>query len=357
MRRRLPGPVCGFTRSEYTCGVGRVHRESACGTSPRGWGACGQNRGGELGRVIHAIVNPRSGAGWTRWRWPRIAQRLDGAGVVVRSYVTSAPDEATRLTRDLLCAGVPEILSVGGDGTANEVANGFLRDGRPIAPDAVLSLMPTGTGHDFARSLGIASTTDALAALLDGHVRAVDVGWIDYRGPDGRAQRCFVNAADVGIGAVAAARINRSSKLLGGFLTYLVGAARTIVTARPRLARVVIDGVPVLDGPVQMILIANGGFHAGGMRMAPGASLTDGQFEVLVLQGVPRTALLGSILPRAYRGTHIRHPAIVYGRGREVEVSADEPLPFEMDGESPGTTDLTARVLPGALRVRVPHAA
>jgi diacylglycerol kinase family enzyme len=196
-----------------------------------------------------------------------------------------------------------------------------------------------------------------VAALLDGRVCAVDVGWIEYRGPDGRAQRGFVNAADVGIGAVAAARINRSSKLLGGFLTYLVGAARTIVTAHPRLARVVVDGGTGVDGPVQMILIANGAFHAGGMRMAPGASLTDGQFDVLVLQGVPRTALLGAILPRAYRGTHIRHPAIMYRRGREVAVSADEPLLFEMDGESPGTTDLTARVLPGALRVRVPHAA
>ena len=309
-----------------------------------------------MGKVIHAIVNPRSGAGWTRWRWPRIAQRLDDAGVAVRSYVTSAPDEATRITRELLRAGVREILSVGGDGTANEVANGFLRDGRPIAPDAVLSIMPTGTGHDFARSLGIAGTGEAVAALLDGSVCTVDVGLIEYCGPDGRDQRCFVNAADVGLGAVAAARINRSHKLLGGFLTYLVGATRAIVTAYPRLARVVVDGVALIDGPVQMILIANGGFHAGGMRMAPRASPTDGQFDVLVLQGVARSALLLSILPRAYRGTHVQHPAIIYRRGCEVAVSADEPLLFEMDGESPGTTDLTARVLPGALRVRVLHA-
>jgi len=308
-----------------------------------------------LANELHAIVNPIAGSGCTRRRWPRLAATLGAIGWQVRSYVTSAPGDATRIARSLLHAGARELLSVGGDGTANEIANGFFGDGEAFSPEAVLSIMPTGTGHDFGRSVGIRDTSEAVAALSAGRVCPVDVGFADYHVGDRRQSRCFINAADVGIGAVAAAKINRSRKLAGGFLTYLFGAVRAIVTFQARSAQVVVDGATLSDGPISMVLIANGRFHAGGMRMAPTAQMADGFLEVLVLRKVSRLALLLSLLPRAYAGTHVRHPGIRYARGRDVQVRATG-LPLEMDGEQPGTTDVRIRVLPRALRVRVPRA-
>jgi len=306
---------------------------------------------------IHAIVNPASGAGRTRLRWPRLARRIEALGARVYSYFTQGPGDATRIARCLLERGVRELLSVGGDGTANEVANGFFSDGEALRADAILSVMPTGTGHDFARSLGIRSVAQAVETLRNGVVTRIDLGLASYRGAGGRETRCFVNAADVGLGAATAAAINRSRKILGGLLTYLLGAVRGIVLFEPDLAQVTVDGGRVSEGPTHMVLIANGRFHAGGMRMAPGARMSDGLLEVLVLEQVSRLALVATILPRAYAGTHVTHRAIRQQRGREVEVRAPRALPFEMDGEQPGTTDLRIRILPNALSVRVPPAA
>lgn len=301
---------------------------------------------------VHAIVNPTSGNGRARRLWPQVAARLRAEGITVWEHQTAGPGDATRLARDLAGKGARELVVVGGDGTLNEVVNGLFDDGRPLAPDAVLSLVPCGTGRDFSRSLGIRGTDHAVSVLTGGKTYAVDVGRISYTDGGAPRDRYFVNVADVGLGAETAALLNRSSKALGAFLAYFLGAARTILTFRGHVARVVVDGTTVFHGPIGMVVLANGRYHAGGMDIAPMASLTDGLFEILVLREVPRRILLGSLLPRVYRGRHIGHTAVLHLTGREVVVEAEGDLLFECDGEQPGATDIRAVVLPRALQVR-----
>jgi len=301
---------------------------------------------------VDAIINPASGNGRTQRVWPGVAGRLRARGITVREHLTSAPGDATRLARDLVLGGAREILVAGGDGTLNEVVNGLFDDGRALAPDVVVSVVPCGTGRDFSRSLGIRNTDHALSVLTDGKVYTVDVGRITYQEDGAARNRYFLNVADVGLGAETAALLNRSSKALGPFLAYFLGAARTILTFRGHVARVVVDGQTIFHGPIGMVVLANGRYHAGGMDMAPMASLTDGLFEVLVLREVPRRILLGSLLPRVYRGRHIGHAAVLHLTGREVMVEAEGTLLFECDGEQPGATDIRAVVLPRSLRVR-----
>ncbi|HET9015074.1 MAG TPA: diacylglycerol kinase family protein [Thermomicrobiaceae bacterium] len=304
-------------------------------------------------RQIDAIVNPVAGHGRTRRRWPGVRERLAALGFDIRVHETTGPDHATTIARDLLLEGSRDILVVGGDGTVNEVVNGFFTDGAPIAPDATLGVVPGGTGRDFCRSLGIRSLDDALASLALGRVTRIDVGRITYQHGEDRIDRYFVNVADVGLGAETAAYLNsRSSKALGGFLAYLVGAARTMLVFQGRPARVVVDGQEVHNGPIAIAVLANGRYFAGGMFIAPMASLTDGKFEILILRDVPRRVLLGSLLPRVYLGKHVGHPDVVHLQGVELEVTGVDHLPFQVDGEQPGTTDLRAVILPGALSVR-----
>lgn len=305
-------------------------------------------------RDLHVIVNPMSGNGRARRMWPTLSQRMRSRGFTVWGHVTGGPGEATRIARDLIRDGARELAVVGGDGTVNETVNGCFDPKTHTAADVVLSVIPCGTGRDFARSLGIRTAEQAVDLLEDGSVCPVDVGVISYQDGDGSRNRYFVNVADVGLGAETAAFINRSSKALGGFLAYLVGAARTILVFQGRHARVTVDGVLVHDGETSMVVLANGRFHAGGMDIAPMASMTDGQFDILILHRVSKAILLGSLLPRVYRGTHIGHRAVRHLKGRAVEIQAVDHLPFEVDGEQPGTTDLRAEVLPRALRVRVP---
>jgi len=95
---------------------------------------------------IHAIVNPVAEGGRAGRRWPAVAARLGTIAHTVRCHVTSGPGEATQSARDVLHAVVREVLSIGGDGTTNEIVNGFFHDSDAMAPEAVLSIMPLGTG-------------------------------------------------------------------------------------------------------------------------------------------------------------------------------------------------------------------
>jgi diacylglycerol kinase (ATP) len=246
------------------------------------------------------------------------------------------------------------VVVVGGDGTLNEVVNGIVADDNVSTADVVVSLIPCGTGKDFARSLGIRSPEHAVEVITSGTIKSVDIGSISFTQSGERARRFFVNVADVGLGAETAAWMNHSSKRLGGFLGYLVAATRTILVFAGRPARVTIDNVVVHDGPVGMIVLANGKYFAGGMLIAPTASLCDGKFDIFILDDVPKHTLLLSLLPRVYRGKHVGHAAVRHFQGAEVEIQSAEQLPFEVDGEQPGSTDIHAYVRQGALKMRSP---
>ncbi len=300
---------------------------------------------------LFVVVNPVAGAGKTRRRWPALAAELEERGFRLQPYFTEGPGMATVKVREWLQRGVRHVVAVGGDGTVNEVANGFFCNGQPVAGEAVLSVIPCGTGHDFARSVGVGTVSDALNALAHGNVRSIDAALAAFYQGGQRVTRFFFNAADVGLGAAAAAAVNRSRKLIGGLWTYVAGTVRALWSFRCVATEVVVDGQPLSSGPTEMVLVANGGFHAGGMRMAPMADPSDGLLEVLVLRQVSRVNLLFSLLPRVLNGRHLGHPALAHTRGRRVVVCSAQPLLFEMDGEQPGTTDVTIEVVPSALQV------
>ena len=302
---------------------------------------------------LRVIINPVSGAGWTGRNWPALAERLEAMGWRLHCHITAAPGEATAVVAHWLRSGAREILSVGGDGTANEVANGFFAEGRPLAPDAVLSVLPAGTGRDFARNLGLLRMADALAALAGQRVGVIDVGRALVREHGRERERCFLNAADMGVGALAAARAAGRRKRLGGGFTYLFSAVQAIRTFQPQTARVLVDGALLSQGATAVVLIANGRFHGGGIPVAPLARMDDGRLDVFVLPAVSRARLALSLLPQVRRGRHMGHPAVRHAQGQAVQVNATT-LPVELDGEYLGLAEVTVSLLPNALRVRLP---
>jgi YegS/Rv2252/BmrU family lipid kinase len=299
-----------------------------------------------------AVVNPASCAGRTGKDWPQLRRALTTAGVEVEERLTSAPREATELTSRALRDGAERVVAVGGDGTLNEVVNGFFAvDGAPIAPGAVLGLIPSGTGGDFRRTAGIPVGAAAVAVLAAGTSRPVDAGRITL---DGAAPRHFLNIADCGIGGEVVARVNRSSKRAGGTATFLWHSLASLLSFRPRAARVEIDGATE-EGRYQNVVIANGRYFGGGMRVAPGAELGDGLFDVVLFGDLPRLRSISQIR-RIYAGSHIGRPGIRLVRARRVRVTPleDPPLCFEMEGEEVGPAPATLEILPGALRLCAP---
>jgi YegS/Rv2252/BmrU family lipid kinase len=303
--------------------------------------------------TLHAIINPAAGNGRAGRQWPGYARELAAHGYDVRPSFTTGPGDAVEMAQRLGEQEAGTILCVGGDGTANEIINGLLSDDAPIHPETRLVLIPCGTGKDLGRSLGTRDIATTIRALEVGATARIDVGRIQYIEPiTGQlVTRYFANVADTGIGAQTAARINASSKRFGGLVSYMTGAVHSIVTYSPWDAEVEVDGRVVYSGDVGMIVFANGAFFAGGMHIAPMASLCDGKLDIFVLQGVGKGALLTSLLPRVYRGKHVGQPGVLHIPGEHAVVRSHRGMQVEMDGEQVGGSPVTVDVVPGVLSV------
>ncbi len=304
------------------------------------------------GRTVF-LVNPASGGGATARRWPTLERQARDLGLEPEVAMSAGPGQLAELARQAAEDGAALVVAVGGDGTVHEVANGLLRAGRRPLPD--LGLVARGTGDDYARALGIPTDDpQALAILRDGAARPVDAGLVSYRRDDGAdGSAYFVSMAGVGMSGAVAARLNRSSKRLGGKVAGLVSTFAVFARWTNVPLRVCV-GDERREGLMEDVLIGNTEFHNGGMRLCPGAQPDDGLFDVLLIGDVTKVDLART-LPKLYRGTHLPHPKAELLRGASVTVDSATPLPIELDGEQPGTTPVSFENVPGALRVRVPR--
>jgi diacylglycerol kinase (ATP) len=284
-----------------------------------------------------AIVNPAAGKGAGARVAARIAADLGASGLSVDVVRTPAPGEAARLAAAAVEDGYDRVIAVGGDGTANEIANGL------VDTDVALGLYPIGSGNDFARVLGYPRGRKKLAPFLaQARPRRIDVGEVNGR--------VFLNAAGVGIDGHVAERIIASSRVVGPTLGYFVGSLVSIATYRPRRMRVLIEGQPVREGPHLVVVAANGTHFGSGMRVAPAAKLDDGLFDIVVGGDLGRWDSLVA-LGKIYRGTHVDGRTILAFRAASLDVELFEPLPMQADGEASRVESLRVRMRPRALTV------
>ena len=299
------------------------------------------------------IVNPASANGTTGRRWPAVSARLLGWGIEHQSMLTNRPGDATALAAQALHEGFDSVVAVGGDGTLNEVANGFFQEGQEQTSVA-LGLLPFGTGGDFRKTLNIPMDLEAAAmAIKRRQLRLIDVGRISMKGLDGGdLTRHFVNIADAGIGGVVVDRVNRTSKALGGKFSFFYGSIMTLMTYKPQTVAVH-SAEQSFHGPAQNVVIANCQYFGGGMWVAPKAVPDDGLFEVVVFGDIARFEALRQI-SSIYKAQHVRNPKVHSWRSARVEVTSEDRVLIDVDGEMCGILPATFEVLPKALPVIVP---
>ena len=220
--------------------------------------------------------------------------------------------------------------------------------------EAELATIPLGTGMDFGRTYGLPTKfEDAVGVILNGQTRTIDAGRVDYRTWDGRdAQRWFANVGSVGMSGAVAQRANGMSKALGGKVTFFYALTRVFFEWENTEVRVTVDDGE-RRGLMHDVIVANGVWHGGGMKLAPDATPDDGLFDVVLIGDVGRVDFL-TTAPKLYKGRHVGHPKVEVVRSARVSVEADETLPIELEGEQVGTTPVTFAVVRDALRVRVP---
>jgi len=297
-----------------------------------------------------AVVNPQSANGSTRKRWPEYLIRLLKDGYLIDFAYTTEPGDATRVTQKILHEGYTHIIAVGGDGTMNEVVNGFFSNGQLINAEAELALFSHGTGGDLIRSLQIPRGIEGFLNILRrGQKRLIDVGEVLFQDEhQQKTQRYFLNVADVGLGGETVARINKQSKWLGGRLSFLIAAVLSILRYRNKVMYCEIDGRLIYEGRLNSIMVANGRYIGGGMMIAPHAELDDGLFDVVCL-GDFSTRMLLRHLPKIYKGSHLGIPGVTVHRGRSVVITSVEKALLDIDGEQPGHAPLTFSLHPKVL--------
>jgi YegS/Rv2252/BmrU family lipid kinase len=305
------------------------------------------------------VVNPRSANGVTARHFDGIAQAVRGSIGEVRHAFTERAMHAAELTRAALRDGCDLVVAVGGDGTVNEVVNGFFEPARPgeparpVRPQAALALLPRGTGGDLRRSLGLDVDLLRCAARLKGAPAPADVGRVDFTADDGSpGSRYFINVGEVGVGARVVEIANRSSKWMGGKMTFFAASLRALVGWRDLRIRVSFDGAPAEDLSVTTLAIANGKYFGGGMMVAPEARIDDGQFHITIWSGYGLSDFVfksGSM----YDGSHVRWKGTRTRTARTVRIEplGREPVEVEVDGERLGRLPAAFTLLPGALQL------
>ena len=280
---------------------------------------------------------------------------MERLGVKFSERQTSEPGDATGITRRALEAGVKRVVAVGGDGTLNEVVNGYFDSaGETINPDAAIGLLPSGTGSDFRRSVGIESSRDAVAAITGGKSRLIDAVRAAHASRDGSGTtRYFINVATFGLGGDVSAFVNRwrgsLPKWVGGRARFVAAAVRALDRYRLVPVEVSLDGAAHKKITSNLLVVANGRFAGGGMMLAPHARLDDGSLDVILTDGATRLDVIRE-LPRIGRGGYLKNKKVMETRARDVSVTAAEPMAIDIDGEMAGYTPARMTVLPSAVR-------
>ncbi len=297
------------------------------------------------------IINPVAAAGKVGKQWPQLRNILLQGGLQFEAELTQYPRHATEIARKALGEGFRCFVSVGGDGTVNEIVNGLIVD-RCVNPDVVLSIIPGGTASDFTRTMGISGEPDeACRTTLGRSTRAVDVGEICCIREGKPIKHYFVNVAGLGFDGEVSVRVNRMSKRLGGTIPYLTSLVLTLFSYTNKDAEITFDGQQ-LRGRFNSVIICNGQYFGGGMWIGPEAAPDDGIFDLVLLKDLNKLEFLMNV-PRVYKGTHLTHPKVDSFQAKEVRVEAKQRMFVQADGELVGEGPATFRVMPGALNLRV----
>lgn len=301
---------------------------------------------------LYCIVNPCAGGGRAFRSWPDIQNKMKIRELAYDYYITQAPEEATRETRRALDAGYKTIVAIGGDGTLNEVVNGFYSNLHQIDPESSLAHISCGSGGDFSRAAGIPHDLDqALDVIRRGSSRLIDLGRVKYANHYLRPEeRLFINIAGCGVEGEIVHRVNNSSKALGGFFAFLKGTLLGIAIYQNKKVSITVDKQLVHTGSILAAMVANGQYIGSGMRAAPNAVLDDGLFDLVIIQAMSRPRMLVS-LPRLYSGSHLDMDEVTVYRGKSISIHTADRVRLDMDGEQPGFLDGEFTIMPRAIRL------
>ena len=288
---------------------------------------------------LKVIYNPAAGRGRARRHVREVEEYLRSRGARVDCEPTTGPDDLVRIAAESSRGGYDRVVICGGDGTLNLAVREFdLERG-------TLALIPTGSGDDFARVMGIPRRIRAACdVVIDGVIREVDVALAN--------NIRYLGVAGLGFDSEVADYANRNVKFLRGSAVYLYAILRVLPRFTPRPVRIRTEG-GTRDEEIMFAAVGNTRQYGGGIRITPNAVVDDGLLDLCIVHRTSRKELLKT-LPKAYTGAHIASPFVESGRGREFHFSSEQAMAVYADGEPLTRTPVSFGLAKGRLKVVVP---
>ncbi|MFN2603748.1 MAG: diacylglycerol kinase family protein [Gemmatimonadaceae bacterium] len=304
---------------------------------------CWRRRGERIASLtekVSVIVNPASGRGRGAKLLSAVREAFAWRGVTQFVTTTGSKDER-RLALEAMSAGATTIVCVGGDGTAGNIANTILHSGS----DVRLGIVPTGTGNDFARMLGVtrADINMIAARSIIPSQERIDVGRIE--------ENYFLNSTGFGFD-VAVLQGLVEARWLGNNLVYFYSALTGILGFRGVEMKIESPNSARERTLYLLVVIANGSRFGGGLRIAPAATATDGELDLVLIRDASRLRRL-QMLASATSGGHVQFGEVTVEQASRMTFRFDEKPFYESDGElhQAASSELTVECFPAALRV------
>jgi len=301
---------------------------------------------------IAFIVNPRAGNGSTGLKWPAIEARARNRLGSFKSYVTTAAGEAKHFTKKAITSGARLVVCVGGDGTLNEVVNGFMEIGESDRSGLSLGFVPGGTGCDFIKTVSIPKDMEkAIDLIAAGTERCIDLGRLFFKDHDGRdCRRYFLNITSFGLGGEVDQRVNKTTKAFGPFISFIWATLISILLYGKKKIMFKVDHSFEQELIIWNVVVANGQYHGGGMWVAPDASVDDGLFDITVIGDLSLPEVFLN-LPKLYNGKIKDIDKVITLAGEKIEALSDQRVLLDVDGEQPGMLPVVIDIVPGALNI------
>ncbi|HNP20147.1 MAG TPA: diacylglycerol kinase family lipid kinase [Fulvivirga sp.] len=283
-------------------------------------------------------------------RKKKFYQELDHAKRTLRNVEFTVAEtlqagHAKILTGVFIKQGFTHLIAVGGDGTLNEVINGFMDQ---YQEEIVVGLLPYGSANDFAKTIRSPSNmVDLFEAVSKERSSKIDVGLVQFQD----SKRYFINIADVGIGASIVQRVNKSKKLLGAGFTFFGAILRTFLSYKNQNINCKTHDWEY-EGKVNSLVMANGKYFGHGLCIAPDANLADGQLAILISGDITIWDYIKNV-KTVKKGIRVNHPLLQYKTANKLELTSEVPCGIEADGEFIGTTPATISVAAKKIRFLV----
>ena len=305
------------------------------------------------------IVNPKASVGKSGKDWPIIKQSLINEGIEFDDVLTEYPRHAIEIVRNAIVEqGYRKFISVGGDGTNNEVINGIFTQDVVPTDEITMATMPIGTGNDWRRTFDIPLEYDEVAKIIKaGQIFVHDVGKLTHYTDGDPKIRYFLNAAGTGLDEMVCSSTNLMKQQgKGGTIRYLISLVKCMLKYKVTHVQISIDDQMVFDDNILSVSVGNCRYNGGGMMMMPTAVPNDGLLDVTVIRKVSMFKFAANV-KNIYDGSFIKKINEVQTfKGKKIRIVSIPPhsLRVETEGENLNNSPFDFDILPKAINMVIP---